>query len=476
MFYWSAAMGRILRVTCLPLLVIANVQVVQSSATETSGGQTLSLNKAIVAALANDPWQAGNRHRQTAYEAQSVAAGTLPDPRVSVNFANLPTDTFDFNQEAMTQFRVGVTQMFPRGQSLRMKQQYMAVLGSQHPLLAADREAQVTLTVSQLWLDVYQASASIEAIESNRALFEQLVDVAIASYSNALGRTRQQDVIRAQLELTRLQDRLVRLQQDRDMGSQQLMEWLADGPGLNGDTEGGLLYSRNHMQGFSLPDELPQVRLRRSPLPVNDEFDQKHLMSHPAVLALDRLVEAARVGVELARQKYKSEWGVSASYAYREDDPSGLDRSDFFSLGISFDLPVFTANRQDKQVRSAAAKAEEIRSRKWLLLRRMTSELATAAKQLGHVDQRQRIFLDQLLPQMQEQAEASLAAYTNDDGDFAEVVRARIALLNTEIESLQIAVERQKTVAQLNYLLTSFAGSETAELATTPFDTAGEIR
>lgn len=54
---------------------------------------------------------------------------------------------------------------------------------------------------------------------------------------------------------------------------------------------------------------------------------------------------------------------------------------------------------------------------------------------------------------MREQADASLSAYTNDDGDFAEVVRARIAQLNTEIESLAIDVEKQKTIARLNYYL-----------------------
>jgi len=54
---------------------------------------------------------------------------------------------------------------------------------------------------------------------------------------------------------------------------------------------------------------------------------------------------------------------------------------------------------------------------------------------------------------MAEQAEASLAAYNNDDGDFAEAVRARIDVFNAKIEGLVIAVERQKIIAQINYLL-----------------------
>jgi hypothetical protein len=56
---------------------------------------------------------------------------------------------------------------------------------------------------------------------------------------------------------------------------------------------------------------------------------------------------------------------------------------------------------------------------------------------------------------MHEQAEASLPAYTNDTGDFSEVVRASIAELNAKIDSLSIQVSRQKIIAQLNYFFTS---------------------
>jgi hypothetical protein len=56
---------------------------------------------------------------------------------------------------------------------------------------------------------------------------------------------------------------------------------------------------------------------------------------------------------------------------------------------------------------------------------------------------------------MNDQAEASLNAYTNDDGDFAEVVRARIAELNANIDYLNINVDRLKTIAALNYFSSS---------------------
>jgi len=410
----------------------------------TSSARSVTLAWAVHSAVANDPWLLGSRHQQDSMDALSTVAATLPDPRVSVGFANIPTDTFDFNQEPMSQFKVGVTQMFPRGDSRALAQKQLATESKKFPLQRQNRIASVTATVSELWLDAYRSRATSGLIEANRGLFEQLVDVATVNYSSAVGRSRQQDIIRAQLELIRLDDRLLVLLQSFEMDSQRLREWLA----LDA-TAGPVVLS----------NELPVLQLHGGASAaagaVLGTVNHGHLLQHPAVLALEKEIESASTGISLAKQKYKPQWGVSASYGYRDDDPvSGRDRADFFSLGISFDLPVFTANRQDKQVRSAVSRAEAMRTQKWLLLRQLAAGLETARAKLLRLEARQALYREQLLPQIRQQADASLSAYTNDDGDFAEVVRARIAQLNTQIEALDIDVERQKTIARLNYFLT----------------------
>ena len=163
----------------------------------------LTLDDAVALAQEGDPWIEGSRHQQSALTSQSTAEGTLPDPLITAGFANLPTDTFDFDQEAMTQFKVGISQAIPRGDSLELRRQQLDILGAQQPHRRADRRAQVEAEVTALWLDTWRARESIRLIQQDRNLFEQLVDVAQSNYSTALGRTRQQDLIRAQLELTR---------------------------------------------------------------------------------------------------------------------------------------------------------------------------------------------------------------------------------------------------------------------------------
>ncbi len=420
------------------------------------GSRELTLAKAIEVSKLNDPWLIGNQHTQQSLESMSIAAGTLPDPKVSVGLANLPADTFDFAQEGMTQFKVGVSQMFPRGDSLSIRKAQLELMGSQYPYQRQDRKAKVTVLVSHLWLDAYKAQQSIALINNKRALFEELANVAQASYSSALGKTRLQDIVRAQLELTRLDDRLTKLSQHNDMFRARLSEWLND-YFVDNNLSTSFVKNQEIPTDFVLARRLPDTQLTNPQLyreirETNPQILFDYLSDHPAVKVIEQKIKASSSAIELAQQKYKPEWGINASYGYRDNDPMENDRADLFSVGVTFDLPLFTSNRQDKQVESAVSRTEAVKTEKRLLLRKLIASFETTKAQLVRLNQRQQLFQQQLLPQMLEQAEASLTAYTNDDGDFAEVVRARIAELNAEIDALSIDVDRQKTIIQLNYL------------------------
>ena len=404
---------------------------------------TLTLKETVALAISSDPWLSGSRYREEALRDESISAATLPDPKVSLMAANFPTDSFDINQEAMTQLAVGVSQMFPRGDSLDLSSRQKRELAAQEPLLRQDREAKVVAAVTKLWLDDFKAQESIRLIDQDRSLFEHLVDATRAGYSSALGRARQQDIIRAQLELTRLDDRLTVLQQQRETAQKRLSEWI-----------GGK--ARLPVSG-ALPKQ-SESALALTILPGNDRRLYEQINRHPVLQAFDQRIDAMQTGVELARQNYKPEWGLFAQYGYRDDDTIGRDRADLFSVGVTFDLPLFTGNRQDKDVSAATSNAEALKTDKLLMARKLMAELETAAIQLVRLNERAALYDEQLLPQMSEQAEAALAAYNNDDGDFAEAVRARIAELNAKIDYLDIRVDRLRTIAELNYFLTAANG------------------
>lgn len=410
----------------------------------------LTLNQAIQQAIDNDAWLEGSQFEQQAASAMAESAYQLPDPKFSLKMANLPTDTLDFNQEAMTQIVAGVSQMYPRGDSRRLKRLQLQQQSARQPLLRAERQAQLKLTVTQLWLDAYQARQSVKLIEQDRALFDQLEDISLASYSSALDRTRQQDLIKAQLENTRIEDRLTRLLQKQDMAEQKLLEWLLPSAGnFASGTNQYSDYAADLPQLQSLYAELWQGEL------ISDSELASYLVRHPSVQKLDQNIAVATTAVQLAEQKYKPEWGVNASYGYRGDDMNGRDRADLVSAGVTVSLPLFSSTRQDKEVEAANASKEKIRTDRSLMIRQMMASFKSAHSQLQRLEQRQQLFDRKLTPQIQQQAQAALNAYESDNGSFTEVVRARIAELNTRIESLEISVARQKQIAQLNYFLTA---------------------
>ncbi|MFV0478713.1 MAG: TolC family protein [Parahaliea sp.] len=420
------------------IYVFVVVVAAMSAVSSTTVAATVNIRQAIALAVQQDPWLSGSQLRQQAFAASGVAAAELPDPVISLGMANLPLDTFDFDQEGMSQFKIGISQAIPRGQSRALKQQRFAILGEQQLNLRAERRAQLALSVSELWLDAWQAQQSMHLIGQDRVLFVDLAEVAQSSYASAFGQTRQNDVIRAQLELTRLDDRLTQLRQQRDTALGALLQWLGDTVEIStGEPDMRLLAEEGLRADGTIDINWLSQLLRR----------------HPSVLGLDQSIAVSEVEVDLARQKYKPQWGVNAGYGYRQDAPDGMERPDFLSVGVSFDLPLFTGLRQDQQLRAASARAGAGRTDKALALRRLRAGFEGQYQRLLQLVQRQRLYSERLLAQLHDQAEIALSAYTSDEGDFAEVVRARIDELNARVEVVAIRAERQRSIARLNYYL-----------------------
>jgi len=427
----------------------------------TKANPPLSFEMAVKAAQKNDPWLTGNIHKQRAIESMSTSINTFSDPKISLGLANLPTNGFDFGQEGMTQAKVGISQMFPRGDTLSIKSQQLKIQSEAYPYQRIDRESKVAVTVGGLWLDAYRIQQSIALIEKNRSLFEQLAEVAEASYSSALGKTRQQDIVRAQLELTRLEDRLDQLAQQKNRFEGMLTQWLTKFTTRNNSVVEASLVTDFSLHNIVLSQKLPEIDLLNRDLVYKESWLKPgdlvpYFSNHPSVVAVEKKVSATKTGITLAKQKYKPEWGVNASYGYRADDPMGRSRADLFSVGVTFDLPLFAENRQDKEVQAAISQTEAVKTEKLLLLRQLLGSYSSAKGRLLRLNDRQDLYKTKLLPQIHDQAEASLTAYTNDDGDFSEVVRSRIAVLNAEIDDLTLNVEEQKILLELNYL---FIGS-----------------
>ncbi len=430
-----------------------------------SADQSLSLRSAIQQAQAVDPWLTGNRHQQRALESLSIAADTLPDPKVSIGIANLASDTLRFGQEPMTQLKVGVSQLFPRGDTLNLRRQQLKSDSEQYPFLRQDRREQVTLTVGMLWLNAYQMQQSIALIEENKSLFSQLIAVAEARYSATIGQAQQQDIIRAELELSRIDDKLVQFSQQKNAYLGQLNQWLM---AAKQQEETSITRLNNNLV---LSKELPIIdRQNKAYVIAKRYYSNAELVntfsSHPSVVALDNKIKSVRFEQSIAKQQYQPEWGINASYGYRGNDAQNNNRADLFSVGVTFDVPLFTENKQDQQLKAAVSKTEAVKTEKQLRLRQLLGAFSSAKGRLLQLNKRQKLYEEKLLPQFHQQAEIALNAYTNDSGDFGEIVRARIDELDATIDHLTIKVAQQKLHLELNYVFSKAHSAPSTNQAT----------
>ena len=92
-----------------------------AAVTATAGQAELDLAEAERLALAQDPLIGRFHSLAEANREQAVAEGQLPDPKLRLGALNFPTDSFNRSQEPMTQLLVGLSQAFPRGDTLALK-------------------------------------------------------------------------------------------------------------------------------------------------------------------------------------------------------------------------------------------------------------------------------------------------------------------------------------------------------------------
>ncbi|WP_461481431.1 TolC family protein [Porticoccus sp.] len=387
---------------------------------------TLTLPRAEQIALAQDLGLQADSEQSLALREEATFAGQLPDPQLILSSANLPVDTWDIDQEPMTQLKVGVRQQFPAGDTRALRQQKMVAQSDQVEAERGDAALQLRQQIRQHWFALAGWSRSRQLLRDYRPVFEQLVEVTLSFYKT--GRKHQQDYLRAKLLLGQLDNRL--LAADRQLAVERawLSRWL-------GDAAYG-----------ELDSQWPEHWLAPVAGPVAS--------GHPRLLASDYRVRQQAAQLDIAGERYKPNWGLEMSYARREAEDMAGDRlPDFFSAAITVDLPLFTANRQDRQYRAEKHRLEAMRISRADLLAEMNASLVSGLAQVRELQRSLALYREQLLALGERQADAALQAYRSDAADFADVMQSSSVRLELELDYQQTLQRYYQSLAGVYYLL-----------------------
>ena len=393
---------------------------------------TLSMQQAEQLALNNDLLMKSHNEYAMAFQQQSIASQQWPDGQIKLGVQALPIDSFELDQEPMTQVIMAYSQMVPRGDSQLYETELMLAKSDMAQAEMKVRKRQVRLSVRQAWINAYLQKASEEIIRQNRRLFKQQLEVSQSLYS--AGRSHQQDVLQAELELSLIDDKLQKISSRKNVARAALSRWVGD-----------------EYADYELVDDENELELLDK-----KNFEQLLLRvkNNPVIIKYNAKINASHKKLALAEQKYKTQWGFEVSYGKRSgENPDDSERADFFSGMVKMDVPIFTENKQD---RILASRKKQLQASKYeqqdkvLLLRNKVKQIFVHIEKL-----KTRLYLydDKVLPQARENAKAALNGYQSGVLTFSTLTRARSAELKAQLQRLELYNEKALAYAQMRFVV-----------------------
>lgn len=360
---------------------------------------------------------------------QAIADGQLSDPQLIVGAVNVPTNSFSFSQDDMTMVQVGLQQAFPAGHSLAMKSRKTKALSQAQWRKIQEQAAVLLRSVREAWLDLYYWKQAALILHENRSLYQSLLKATESQYS--VGKSNQSDVLQLQVELTRLNDQSIQIEQRIDILRAQLGRWI-------GADEANR----------PLSNSLPQW-----PNPPSVKALQARLLQHPLLKIDAANIAAARYEVAYAREQFKPGWMLDVEYGFRQGHMTdGSTRSNMITAQVTMDLPIFPSNRQNKKLCASTLQLETTQLDQDVHYRDLLKELTAQYAIWQSLSKRERLYRQHLALEAKQNSKAALLAYQSATTDLTTVFRAYSNELTIRLEHSQIQVERAKARAALLYL------------------------
>ena len=413
--------GRRAAVILLPLLaalVLLQHPIVAMGGEPVKGADVL--RDLVRESLDRNPELAAFRSTAEGLEQRILPAGSLPDPMLSLSLSNVPVDDFRFDKEPMTSKDIGFTQAIPFPGKLSLKQEIARLSAVQGSDRVESMRNLIRFRVKRDFFLLMENREVTRLTEKNKALFGELLAVANSRYS--VGRTPQQDLFKAQVEISRLEKMLIALRKKK-------VELVAD---LN------TLRNRPVTDPVELPVayDLPEI-----------PYDESQLLelakiSNPDLRREEDAVRQRETALALARKQILPDFQIGGAYKVREDPSAGGERPDFFSATVGITLPLWYGRKQGKEVEASVRDLSSAKSRyedAWNAIRNRLKEIAAdIAAQRDSLS----LFDTGLLPQARESVNSSRAAYEVGQVEFASVLLGQIVLYQQEID-------REKTAETL---------------------------
>lgn len=418
-------MWRIFNILCV-ITIGGSLTAISAVASEKQ--DILTLDAATELAVNNNPDLAQMRARAEAMAAIPSQVSTLPDPEISFNARNLPTNTFNTGQEDMTMIGPGISQSIPFPGKLALRGEAANFEAAAAFENVTEARSWLLNNVKHTWWRIFFLDQALLIVINNQVLLRQFVQVARTKYE--VGEGLQQDVLLAQLEHSSLLD-------------QQLV---LEGARRNSEAQLNALLDKEANRPVILPEKIAE----QLPDIISETALYQLAQNSRALLASKHeSINAAQARVELARKDYYPDFKFGAFYGFRDDRPTDVDRANLLTLNMSMSLPIFLDRKQAKAVDQ---RNSELMQQKYALQdewNKVRAQISQNYSDFQRASQQVTLFKTGIIPQARQTVASMLAGYQVSKVDFLNLIRSQITLLNHEMKYWQAFTEANQSLAQL---------------------------
>lgn len=374
----------------------------------------------------------------------SVAAGQLPDPALKLGLDNLPIngpDQFSVTRDFMTMRRIGVMQEFTREEKRQLRAERFEREADKSLAEKAATVAMIQRDTALAWLDRYYAETTAAVIAEQAGEVKLEIEAAEGAYRG--GRGNQADVFAAHSALAALEDRASEFNRRIRNAKIGLARWVGDGADAP-------------LAGRPAIDS---VRLDTRAL-------ETQLAHDPQIAVFSKQEEIALTEVNLARANKKSDWSLEVAYQQR-----GPSFSNMVSIGVSIPLQWDQSNRQDRELASKFAMAEQAKAQREEALRARVGEVQAMAAEWENGRERLARYARELIPLAKERTQAALTAYLGGKANLTDLLLARRNEIDVRLQAVQLEMETARLWAQFNFLFPDNIGTANTSVPPRPTTT-----
>ena len=383
---------------------------------------SLSIDEAVAAALESNPEIRAAVRRLSLAQLKTTTARSLDDPMLMMRDWDTPLrQPWDLNQ---AQLMVSLQQTF----TSRQKRDQRARLAEDDAGVAAiDLETlrqEVSAKVRKFCADLMRNADEMRVQERQNRLLKEALAVALAQYTT--GKAPQADVLRAQMALTRLNEQLIELEEERDNARTQLNALMGQPPDKAIEIAGS----------YAVPTALPSI----------EELEQAAIEHRPELAALRTQIAKSRDEGKLTRLAMKPDFTVGLGYMLM---PTGSLARNAYMAEVSMNLPWLNRERHDGEAKQADAATDVSQAELDARASTVFLEIRQAQIEVLAAERRVKLYRDTLLPQAEASFKASTAAYQNNRAEFMSLIESQSLLLDIQTSYYKALAATDMGMAQL---------------------------